>query len=257
MGALHDGHIALVHAARRHVAVVVVSIFVNPGQFGPNEDFDRYPRSLEADIERLKHANVDVVFTPTVEDLYPTGYANATRVRVPKISRRFCGQTRPHFFEGVCSVVARLLNIVRPAIAVFGEKDFQQLTIIRQMVADLVMGIEIVGVPIIREPDGLAMSSRNRYLSDDDRSVATHIYQALQLAGDRIVAGDRQTRNVTAFIRQFLSKFPIRIDYIEITDTHLNRINVIPYSGRILIAAWVGNTRLIDNLALPAISEKV
>ncbi|NBV42719.1 pantoate--beta-alanine ligase, partial [bacterium] len=180
MGALHDGHISLIESARRDTDYVIVSIFVNPGQFGPNEDFDRYPRTIDADIQKLEAAGVDMVFLPSTNAVYPEGYRQATRVFVPDLSRRLCGKHRPGHFEGVTSVVIRLFNLIRPHKAFFGEKDFQQVTIIRKMSQDLALPIDIVGCPIVRDADGLAMSSRNRYLSPEERIVATSLIASLR-----------------------------------------------------------------------------
>src|ERR1700689_3419005 len=190
MGNLHSGHISLIEAARRGAQRFVASIFVNPMQFGANEDFAHYPRTASKDAEMLSAAGCDLMFMPDAHEIYPDGLERATRVEVPELSRILCGQFRPGHFEGVTTVVAKLFNIVAPDVAVFGEKDYQQLTIIRRMVADMCYPIEIVAAPTVREADGLAMSSRNQYLTLEERQIAPRLYAALQLAVDRIAAAE-------------------------------------------------------------------
>ncbi len=246
MGALHDGHIALVRAARRVPgAVVVVSIFVNPLQFGAGEDLDSYPRPLDEDLEMLRQEGVEVAFTPTASTMYPDG--PRTTVHPGPVGDELEGVSRPTHFAGMLTVVLKLLMAVRPDRAFFGEKDYQQLVLIRQMVDDLNVGVRIVGVPIVREPDGLAMSSRNRYLSPEEREQATAISAAL-LAG-RYAAGSGPAAAVDA-ARAVLDEVPaIGIDYLELRGPWLEPA---PRSGpaRLLIAARLGGTRLLDNIAV-------
>ena len=252
MGALHAGHLELVRiAVAIPDATVVVSIFVNPGQFGPTEDFWKYPRTLESDLSMLKGAGVDAVFTPTERDLYPLGYGVATRVRVPRIGKRLCGKSRPMFFEGVCSVVLRLLNGVSPTQLILGEKDFQQVQVIRVMCRDLFIPVIITSVPTVREGDGLAMSSRNRYLSVSDRETARQLYKALSVAMGTVWNGERTAQIIEAGVLGHLSRYPsIRIDYVEVVDSTIRRQRLITESSRLVAAIWVGATRLIDNVAL-------
>src|SRR2546429_3079821 len=192
MGNLHAGHVSLINAARRHGERFVASIFVNPMQFGPNEDFAHYPRTPREDERMLAAAGCDLMFMPEVSEIYPHGAERATRVEVPGLSRMLCGEFRPGHFEGVTTVVAKLFHIVEPDIAVFGEKDFQQLTVIRRMVADLCMPVQIVAAPTVRDSDGLAMSSRNQYLTPEQRGIAPRIYEILTATAKRLQAGDRE-----------------------------------------------------------------
>lgn len=250
MGALHEGHLSLVAASKARCDVTVVSIFVNPAQFGPTEDFDRYPRPLEQDLALLQRAGADVAFTPSSKDMYPIPPKDSTQVTVPVLSDRFCGVTRPGFFYGVTTVVSRLLNIVGPEYAFFGEKDFQQLVIIRRMVTDLFMPVTIVGCPIVREADGLAMSSRNIYLSATERETAPRIYEALNSAAAIFYGGEIQASALIAHVRRILESTPVRIDYVDIVspDT-LEPRHLVQRDDRILFAGYLGRTRLIDNLA--------
>lgn len=231
MGALHAGHLSLIHAAKTQADHVVVSIFVNPAQFGPKEDFSRYPRTLDADLALLSDAGVGLVYTPEVGDIYPQGFA--TSIHVGEHERILCGTFRPAFFPGIATVVTKLFMRVMPDVAVFGEKDFQQLTMIRQLVRDLDMTIDIVGVPTLREADGLAMSSRNRYLSADERAIAAGLYATLnQLRSvpvQEVPARGRELLLAAGFTQ---------VDYVEV------------YAGRLLAAAWLGSTRLIDNIQI-------
>ncbi|MGD9958489.1 pantoate--beta-alanine ligase [Nocardioides sp.] len=249
MGALHDGHAALMAAARAAVQeadVVVVSIFVNPMQFGPGEDLTRYPRTLDADLDVCAAHGVQVVFCPTVTEVYPGGDPVVTVDPGPD-SRSWEGRVRPGHFRGVATVVAKLFGLVRPDLAFFGEKDYEQLVLVRRMVADLCMGIEIVGVPTVREPDGLALSSRNRFLEPDQRLLAQSLSRALS-AGVR--AGPHGPEAVLAAAREVLEAEPgISLDYLALSDPDLIGT---PESGpaRVLVAARVGSTRLIDNMAL-------
>jgi pantoate--beta-alanine ligase len=249
MGALHAGHVSLVSAARSHGDVVVLSIFVNPTQFGPKEDLARYPRDLEGDLAKAGSVDTAVAFVPDAKDMYPPGYQ--TYVDVREISQGLCGGIRPGHFTGVASVVCKLFNIVRPHAALFGEKDFQQLAVIRRMVADLNMPVEIVGQPTVREPDGLAMSSRNAYLSAPDRARATAIYQGLTAARELWTKGERNAAALAASARASVGRGVDRIDYLEIRDAQsLRPVDEISAPAIILAAAFVGTTRLIDNIRL-------
>jgi pantoate--beta-alanine ligase len=249
MGALHAGHVSLLQAARAHGDVVALSIFVNPTQFGPKEDLARYPRDLEGDLAKAGSVGTEVAFVPDAADMYPSGYQ--TYVEVRKLSQGLCGASRPDHFVGVASVVCKLFNIVRPQVALFGEKDFQQLAVIRRMVADLNLRVEIVGQPTVREPDGLAMSSRNAYLAPADRARATAIFRGISAARDRVAAGERSVAALLAQARALVEKGVDRIDYLEIRDAQdLTPIDQIAGPAVILVAAFVGTTRLIDNLRL-------
>lgn len=247
MGALHDGHMALVDEARRRANRVVVSIFVNPKQFGPNEDFDAYPRRAEADAAKLTAANVDVLWMPPVEEMYPEGFA--TNITVASLPDRLCGAARPGHFDGVATVVAKLLNQVRPDIAIFGEKDWQQLAIIRRMAADLDLGVEIAGFPTQREDDGLARSSRNAYLTDEERAAAVALPRALGAAA-RTIEGGGAIADAIASVHVVLEKAGFApIDYVELVDAAtLQPLEKLDRPARILAAARLGKARLIDNL---------
>jgi pantoate--beta-alanine ligase len=249
MGNLHPGHISLIEAARRGAARFVASIFVNPMQFGPNEDFAHYPRTAEKDAQMLAAAGCDLMFMPDATEIFPEGPERATRVDVPELTRILCGQFRPGHFEGVATVVAKLFNIVEPDIAVFGEKDFQQLTIIRRMAADLCFAIEIVAAPTVREPDGLAMSSRNQYLSLSERQIAPRLYAALLLAVNRIKAGDTQYAAIEQAGIFELGTAGFHAEYFAVREA---RNLSVPQPGShhlvVLTAARLGRARLIDNL---------
>jgi pantoate--beta-alanine ligase len=249
MGALHAGHARLIEAARAESDFVVVSIFVNPLQFGPGEDFSRYPRTMTSDLEVCTNQGADLVFAPPMEALYPTD--QLTFVDVTRISDRLCGQFRPGHFRGVATVVSKLLNVLQPDRAYFGEKDYQQLAAIRRMVSDLNMPVFIAGVPTVREPDGLAISSRNRYLDNSQRQVATTLYRGLLYAQELIRTGEKHSALVRERAMEYLRQEPgIRVEYFDIVDAD----EIQPITGiisspvRIAGAIWVGNTRLIDNL---------
>ncbi len=250
MGALHIGHISLIEAAIKSCEFVVVSIFVNPTQFGPGEDFEKYPRPLEADLKICKKAGVHAVFAPTPEQMYPG--ENLTWVNVEKITESLCGRSRPLHFRGVTTVCAKLFNIVAPDVAYFGQKDAQQAIVIRRMVADLNMPLEIVVCPTVREPDGLAVSSRNQYLSERQRKDATYIYKSLQICREMIDNGSTDTRKIIAETQKILLQTSsIEIEYISIVDAEtLEDIDRI--AGRVLIAvaARLGPARLIDNILI-------
>lgn len=248
MGALHAGHMSLIEAARRPGTRVVASIFVNPKQFGPNEDLSRYPRKETADTRMLKEAGCDLLWMPPVEAMYPEGFA--TNVSVAGVSEGLDGAARPGHFDGVATVVAKLFNQVRPDIAWFGEKDYQQLAVIRRMVADLDFGIDIMGVPTQREDDGLALSSRNVYLDDEQRSRAVALPRALGVAAKGIDKGD-DVAAVLATARDSLSAAGFEVDYVTLVDAETLREAPGPdRPRRLLAAARMGTTRLIDNIAV-------
>ena len=245
MGALHEGHVTLLREARKHGRRVVLSIFVNPTQFGPNEDLARYPRDLPGDLAKAAGAGTDVAFIPDAGDVYPAGFQ--TTVEVGGLARGLCGPFRPGHFAGVATVVCKLFNMVRPDVALFGEKDYQQLAIVRRMVIDLDMGIEIVGVPIVREADGLAMSSRNAYLSPAERERALSLSRALFAARDAVAGGARDGAAVVARARAMLDAD--RIDYVALVDAAtLQPVTDIDRPAVLAVAAFVGRTRLIDNV---------
>jgi len=252
MGALHAGHEKLIEAARRECRTVVVSIFVNPIQFGPNEDYSRYPRTLDEDLEKCDRLAVDLVFAPAVEEMYPL--PQLAFVEVARVSEHLCGKFRPGHFRGIATVVMKLLNIIQPDRAYFGEKDLQQLTVIRRMVADLNLPVSIVGIPTVREPDGLALSSRNKYLTADERKVAPALYRALQEAAGRVRSGERDAMNVrNAGLRVLGEQSVIRVEYFEIVDPEeLQPVTIIQRSVHIAAAVWIGKTRLIDNILADA-----
>ncbi|HYG06716.1 MAG TPA: pantoate--beta-alanine ligase [Stenotrophomonas sp.] len=249
MGNLHAGHFSLVKLARQHADRVVSSVFVNPTQFGPNEDFARYPRTPEADMRGLQDAGCDVLWLPSVEAMYPLGTELAMRMRAPGVSEVLEGACRPGHFDGVCTVVARLFNQAQPDVAAFGKKDYQQLAVIRQMVADLAFPIEILGGDIVREPDGLAMSSRNQYLSADERPAAAQIRQALLALRDACLAGTARLAAEAAATAQ-LQAAGFDVDYAVVRTPALTEPGDDAYAGpRVaLVAARLGRTRLIDNL---------
>jgi pantoate--beta-alanine ligase len=251
MGALHQGHLSLVRAARAKCDVVAVSIFVNPLQFGPSEDLAEYPRTFEHDRELLEKEAVDILFAPSTVEMYPVGAV--TYVTVEGLSDKLCGKSRPGHFRGVTTVVAKLFHIVEPDLAFFGQKDAAQATIIRRMVLDLNLPVEIVVCPIVREPDGLAMSSRNAYLSPQERKAALVLHRALTEVKSRFDQGERRTIELIAAGKQALAQEPIvRLDYLEIVDpTTLDPVQEVTSSALVAIAAFVGNTRLIDNILLP------
>lgn len=250
MGALHAGHLALVEEARRRAAVVVVSVFVNPTQFGPHEDFARYPRDLEGDVRKLAGVGADLVFAPEAAQMYPEG--DDTRVRVGGVAAPLEGAHRPGHFEGVATVVAKLFGIVGECVAVFGRKDYQQLLVIRRMARDLFVPVEIVGHPIVRERDGLAMSSRNRYLSADERTRALAIVRGLDAAARRFAGGERRARELERVAREPIEAAASSIDYVELrdADTLLPIDGDVPARAVLVVACRVGTTRLIDNLVL-------
>ncbi len=250
MGYLHEGHLALVRRARAENDHVAVSIFVNPTQFGPREDFARYPRDTERDLTLLRAEGVDLVFMPEADEIYPPGFD--TWVQVGGVTRRLEGKARPGHFRGVATVVCKLFNIVGPGRAYFGQKDAQQLRVITKMVRDLDMPVEIVPVPTVREPDGLALSSRNVYLSPDEREQALSLSRALATAQEMVAAGERRTGPIRAAMRRLIEAQPAAtIDYISIADSAtLEELSVIDRPALISLAVRIGATRLIDNVVI-------
>jgi pantoate--beta-alanine ligase len=248
MGNLHAGHLSLIEAAHRHGDRFIASLFVNPMQFGPNEDFAHYPRTPDKDAGMLADAGCSLLFMPDAEEIYPHGSQRSTQVAVPELSKILCGEFRPGHFEGVATVVAKLFNIVAPDTAVFGEKDYQQLTIIRRLAADLCMPVEIVGAPTVREPDGLAMSSRNQYLTTEERKIAPRIHQALKHAVNRLQTGERDFGAIEREGIQTLAGEGFRPDYFTIRDVELGLPAAQSSELVVLTAARLGKARLIDNL---------
>ncbi len=248
MGNLHDGHVELVSEARRRADFVVVSIFVNPTQFGVNEDFDAYPRTLDADASRLAEARCDLLFAPTASEMYPDGRTQSTTVQVGGITDVLCGASRPGHFTGVATVVSKLLNIVQPDMALFGEKDFQQLAVIRRLVSELCFPISIIGVATIRAEDGLALSSRNGFLDEGERAQAPLLYQTLTNLRDAIVNGERDYAMLTAAAKAHLAKCGFQPDYLEVRAQDLESAEADTRDLVILVAARLGSTRLIDNI---------
>jgi pantoate--beta-alanine ligase len=255
MGALHAGHTALVERAKQECAPVIASIFVNPKQFGPKEDFAKYPRALEADSEKFAAAGVDALFLPEAAEIYPSGFR--TYVTVEGLSDRLEGRSRPGHFRGVATVVLKLLEIVQPHFAYFGRKDAQQVRIISQMARDLNLDTEIVVCPIVREPDGLALSSRNAYLTEDERRAATVLHRALEAARSELAAGVRDSLQLQAAMRRVLEAEPqAAVDYAEIVDADsFEPILRIARPSYVLLAAFIGKTRLIDNLYVEPVGE--
>ncbi len=246
MGHLHEGHLALIDEARRHTDKVVVSIFVNPTQFGPNEDLARYPRDLPGDLRNIGARHADIAFVPDPADIYPKGYQ--TYVDVRGVSQGLCGDRRPGHFVGVATVVLKLFNIVRPHVAVFGEKDYQQLAVIRAMVADLNVPVQILSLPTVRDTDGLALSSRNVYLQPDQRTRAVALSKSISDVLARVARGERRVEPLVAAAVQILTASVDRIDYVEIRDaTTLLPLVVLDRPAILVVAAFLGTTRLIDN----------
>jgi pantoate--beta-alanine ligase len=249
MGNLHDGHLSLLEEARKISDRTVVSIFVNPIQFGKGEDYVTYPSTLESDKDKLKSAGLDLLFTPNLKELYPGGVDVDTRVNVPELSSILCGKSRPDHFSGVITVVTKLLINVTPDFALFGEKDYQQLIIIRRMASDLCIPTEIIGMPIIREKDGLAMSSRNSYLSESERKIAPAIYQILLSAADKLKNGKVTFEEVEIQGYAELESAGLKAEYFSIRRTSdLGEANSMDKNISVLAAAWLGSARLIDNI---------
>jgi pantoate--beta-alanine ligase len=254
MGNLHEGHLALVTEAKKHARRVVVSIFVNPLQFGEGEDFEDYPRTLEADQRQLSEAGVDLLFAPSAEVIYPLGQAQQTRVEVPEISDLLCGASRPGHFVGVATVVCKLFNMVQPDLAVFGEKDFQQLLVIRRMVADLSMPVEILGLNTVREEDGLAKSSRNGYLSREQRQIAPQLFKIIQQTAEALRKGERDFTRLEANAREKLQTVGFQPDYYVIRKADNLALPTDKDSPLVVLAAaYMGTTRLIDNLLVESV----
>lgn len=250
MGALHAGHLALAREARRHASLVVASIFVNPTQFGPNEDLSRYPRDLQGDIAKLAPLGVDVVFAPEPGELYPAG--EETRVRVGPLAEPLCGRSRPGHFEGVATIVAKLFGIVGPSSAVFGKKDYQQLLVIRRMARDLFVPVEVVALRTVREPDGLAMSSRNAYLSAEERVRARSLVVGLDAAARAFAAGEKRPRELERVAREPVDRGATSVEYVEVRDAD-TLASVEDDAGAravLAVACRIGSTRLIDNVVL-------
>src|SRR5213592_342417 len=246
MGYLHAGHLSLMHAARRECNVVVMSIFVNPKQFGPQEDFATYPRDMEGDLRQAREAGVDAVFTPSVEEMYPSGFL--AEVAVHELTAPLCGASRPGHFNGVTTVVAKLFNIVRADRAYFGQKDYQQVTVIRKMAADLCMPLEVITCPTMREPDGLAMSSRNAYLEPAERERAVALRRGLDAAEAAVAAGERDPARAAAAGRAAMAEFGVPPEYFEIVSSEdLSPVAAIDGEALVAVAARVGRARLIDN----------
>ncbi|MDP2942316.1 MAG: pantoate--beta-alanine ligase [Candidatus Omnitrophota bacterium] len=247
MGYLHEGHLSLIRKARQDNDVVVVSIFVNPTQFGPDEDYGEYPRDLRRDARLCKKAGADYIFHPTVKSMYPKEYS--TFISVEGLTKNLCGKFRPGYFRGVATVVVKLFNIVKPDAAYFGQKDAQQSIVIKRMTEDLDMGIRVEVMPTVREKDGLAMSSRNSYLSSDERKRAVTIYRALQLARDLIKLDDKDARGIIREMRKMLAPVATKIDYVSIVDPHtLKDVKTITGEILVAVAVWIGGIRLIDNI---------
>jgi pantoate--beta-alanine ligase len=250
MGYLHEGHLELMRAIRSRCDVLVTSIFVNPAQFGPGEDFERYPRDLERDLHLATEAGTDIAFIPPMKEMYPEGYQ--TYITVTEVSAPLCGRSRPTFFRGVATVVTKLFNIVRPHASIFGEKDFQQLVTIRRMVRDLNMDIAIIGHPIVRETDGLAMSSRNAYLTPEQRQKAVRLNRSLTAAQTLVEAGEKTAEAILSKVREVLAEGnDVRIDYVQLCDPEtLREVSRISGPALLAMAVHVGVARLIDNRVL-------
>lgn len=250
MGALHDGHISLVDIARRNADFVVVSIFVNPTQFSPGEDFDKYPRMLEDDARKVGAAGANAVFAPDAVSMYRPGFA--TYVSVEGLTDGLCGRSRPNHFRGVTTIVTKLFSIMRPHCAVFGRKDAQQLAVIRRMTDDLDLAVEIIAAPIVRESDGLAMSSRNRYLSTEERTQATILSRSLMKARDMVMRGEKDSRAIIVSVSAMIGEAPLAvIDYVEIVDAYtMTPETTVTDRSLLAVAVKFGGTRLIDNMML-------
>jgi pantoate--beta-alanine ligase len=250
MGYLHEGHLSLMREAHRYAPVLVVSIFVNPTQFGPTEDLDRYPRDLHGDRKKIQAERADILFIPEAAEMYPEGFQ--TFLDVTEVTRDFCGASRPGHFRGVATVVGKLFNIIRPDVALFGEKDFQQLITIRRMVRDLNLDVQVVGLPTVREEDGLAMSSRNSYLSPAQRQQATALFRGLRKAKKLCESGERDSAELTATVLDLLrEEQSITVEYVAVCGPNtLERIPQVENDAILIVAAQIGTTRLIDNIRL-------
>jgi pantoate--beta-alanine ligase len=252
MGALHAGHVSLMQRARRDGCAVAVSVFVNPTQFGPSEDFQKYPRTLQSDLEICQANGVELVFVPSVEEMYPAGAR--TRVTVTRLTEGLCGASRPGHFDGVATIVTKLLVATGPCVAYFGRKDYQQYRVVEAMVADLLLPVRIVGCTTVREPDGLALSSRNRYLSPSERRCAVGIVRGIARAERAFRSGDRRADTLLGLVRSSLEQSELREDYVALrgpTELEpLEGVGNLPERVLLAVAAYCGNTRLIDNLVL-------
>lgn len=252
LGFLHEGHLELIRKGRKISDKLVMSLFVNPTQFGPNEDFDKYPRDMDGDISKAEREGVDIVFLPSPGEMYPDEFQSS--VKVEKITRFLCGKSRPGHFEGVTTVVAKLFNIIKPHFAMFGRKDFQQVAVIRRMVKDLNMDIKIIDVPTVREHDGLAMSSRNKYLSREERKSALSLKEAIDIADQMVKDGETSSQAVISTVKKTILSYPFTsIEYINICDpVSLEDRDIIKRKSLLAMAVKVGDTRLIDNCLLSA-----
>lgn len=247
MGFFHEGHLELMRVGRKNADILILSIFVNPTQFGPSEDLDAYPRDMEGDLAKAKDMGVDITFCPSPEEIYPEGFQ--TKIAIEKISQHLCGLSRPTHFEGVATVVNKLFNIVKPNLAIFGQKDFQQLAVIFRMVRDLNMDIRILGVPIVRETDGLAMSSRNSYLNPEERRAALCLKESIDLTEEMVRNGEKRSETILMAIKKLILDYPFtKIDYVNICDPKTMEDKETIEGERLLaLAVFVGQTRLIDN----------
>ncbi|MBW1730947.1 MAG: pantoate--beta-alanine ligase [Deltaproteobacteria bacterium] len=250
MGYLHEAHLELMRVGKRHANKLIISIFVNPTQFGPSEDYERYPRDPEGDLEKARSVGVDIVFMPPVEEMYPEGFQ--TTVKVEKLTQHLCGLSRPGHFDGVTTVVCKLFNITKPHIAIFGQKDYQQLAVISRMAMDLNMDIQIIGVPTVREADGLAMSSRNAYLTQEQRPSALSLKKSLELADEMLRKGETDAKAIVRAVEALIKEHPFtEIDYVSICDpVTLEDMDRIDQEALLALAVKVGHTRLIDNQIL-------
>lgn len=255
MGYLHEGHLSLLRAGRARADILILTLFVNPTQFSANEDLAVYPRDEAGDLAKARTCGVDLAFCPAAESMYPRGYQ--TYVQVSELQKPLCGQSRPDHFRGVATVVTKLFHLTRPHVAVFGQKDFQQLALIRRMCTDLDFGVEIVGMPIVREPDGLAMSSRNAYLAADARAQAVCLWHGLEAASKQFAAGERDARALLDTARQPIDRADLaRIDYIELRDAEtLETVTTVLRPAVLAMAVFFGTTRLIDNIVLTPDSQ--
>jgi pantoate--beta-alanine ligase len=252
MGFFHEGHLELMRVGRRLTDILAISIFVNPTQFGPSEDFQSYPRDMEGDLAGAKEVGVDLVFAPSVEEMYPDGHQ--TKIAVERVTKHLCGLSRPGHFDGVTTVVAKLFNIAKPHLAIFGEKDYQQLTAVKRMVKDLDMDTQIIGVPTVREPDGLAMSSRNSYLNPEERESALCLKKSLDLAREMFSQGKKDVQKMREAVEKLILSHPFtEIDYINICDPmSLEDVDRIEGEALLALAVKVGKARLIDNCLIGA-----
>ena len=252
MGYLHQGHLSLIQRAKKDCQICIISIFVNPAQFGPREDYQKYPRHLKRDLQLARSLGVDIVFTPSVKDIYPQNYR--TYIEVERLTEGLCGASRPGHFRGVTTVVAKLFNLVKPDVAYLGQKDAQQARVIEKMVEDLNMGIKIKVLPIVREKDGLAMSSRNVYLNNEERKDAMVLYRALKLAKKIILSGERDSKKIILAMKNLIrTRKRTKVDYISVVDKEkLETVKKVKNEILVALAVWIGKTRLIDNMSVRA-----